>query len=100
MQKELFDTIWKQKDKLSLLNKYGFALGDDYYKEILDFYSEFVSELAEAACNRARYDELSRYLMRMSQFKGGRQRVRQLALEWTGMYPTRKVMVEMLGKYA
>ena len=99
MQKELFDTIWKQKDKLSLLNKYGFALGDDYSEEILDFYSEFVSELAEAACNRARYDELNRYLMRMSQFKDGRQRICQLALEWTRMYPTRKVMVEMLQKY-
>lgn len=99
MQEKLFDTIWEQKDKLSLVNKYGFALTDDYSGQILDFYTEFVSGLAEVACNRSRYDELSRYLMRMSQFYGGRERVRKLAFEWIGMYPTRKVMVEMLQRY-
>lgn len=99
MQEKLFDTIWAQKDKLRLVNKYGFALADKYSEQILDFYSEFVSRLADAACNRSRYNDLSRYLMRMSQFTGGKARVRQLALEWMEMYPTRKVMCEMLEGY-
>ncbi len=96
MQKELFDTIWDQNEKLILINKYGFALSEAYSEAILDFYSAFVSKLAEAACNRSRYDELSRYLMRMAQFSGGKERVRQLAWDWITLYPTRKVMVQML----
>lgn len=96
MQEKLFDIIWKQKDKLNLVNKYGFSLADKYSEQILDFYSEFVSSLAKVACNRSRYDEMNRYLMRMSQFAGGKERVRHLALEWIEMYPTRKVMVQML----
>ena len=96
MQKELFDTIREQQNKLNLLNKYGFALEDSYSAEVLDYYSHFVSELAEYACNRSRYEELRRYLMRMSQYPGGQQRVRQLASQWIELYPTRKVMVQML----
>ena len=96
MAKELFDTIWGQKDKLELVNKYGFALLEDYSGQILDFYSEYVTGLAEVACNRSRYDALDRYLMRMSQYIGGKDRVRQLALDWIESYPTRKVMVQML----
>lgn len=99
MYDKLFDTIWEQKDKLGLMNKYGFALEGDYSEHILDFYAEFVSGLAEYACNRSRYDELNRYLMRMSQYPGGEERVRRLALEWIDKYPTRKVMVKMLQGY-
>ena len=99
MYDKLFDTIWEQKDKLGLMNKYGFALEGDYSEHILDFYAEFVSGLAESACNRSRYDELNRYLMRMSQYPGGEERVRRLALEWIDKYPTRKVMVKMLQGY-
>ena len=99
MYDKLFDTIWEQKDKLGLVNKYGFALEGDYSEHILDFYTEFVSGLAESACNRSRYDELNRYLMRMSQYPGGEERVGRLALEWIDKYPTRKVMVKMLQGY-
>ena len=99
MKEKLFETIWEQKDKLNLVNKYGFALMDDYSEQILDFYAKYVSKLAEVACNRSRYDELNRYLMRMSQYYGGKERVRGLAFEWIEMYPTRKVMVEMLQRY-
>ncbi len=99
MHDKLFDTIWEQKDKLSLVNKYGLALTEEYSEQILGFYSELVSRLAETACNRSRYDELSRYLMRMSQYTGGKARVSQLAAEWMEMYPTRKVMCEILERY-
>ena len=57
MQEKLFDTIWEQKDKLSLVNKYGFALKDEYSEQILDFYSEYVSMLADAACNQHIFDQ-------------------------------------------
>ena len=99
MQKELFNTIREQKNRINLLNKYGFALADSYSAEVLDYYSQFVSELAEYACNRSRYDELRRYLMRMSQYPGGQQRVRQLVTQWIELYPTRKVMVQMLQEF-
>ena len=99
MQTELFNTIREQKDRINLLNKYGFALEESYSSEVLEYYSEFVSELAKYACNRSRYDELRRYLMRMSQYPGGQQRVRQLAAQWIDLYPTRKVMVQMLQEF-
>ena len=99
MQTELFNTIREQKDRINFLNKYGFALEESYSSEVLEYYSEFVSELAKYACNRSRYDELRRYLMRMSQYPGGQQRVRQLAAQWIDLYPTRKVMVQMLQEF-
>lgn len=99
MQTELFNTIREQKNKINLLNKYGFALEDLYSAKVLDYYSQFVTDLAKYACNRSRYDELRRYLMRMSQYPGGQQRVRQLAAQWIDLYPTRKVMVQMLQEF-
>lgn len=99
MKEKLFSTIWEQKNKLGLVNKYCFALADEYSEEILGFYATFVSGLAEAACNRSRYDELNRYLMRMLQLPCGKERVSHLALEWIEKYPTRKVMREMLQRY-
>ncbi len=99
MQRELFNIIWGQKDKLELVNKYGFAMAEGYSGEILEFYSEYVSELAEYACNRARYDELVRYLMRMSQYSGGKDCIRRLVWEWMEEYPTRKVMGEVLREF-
>ena len=87
------------KEALTLVNKYGFVMSDEYSERILDFYSEYVTGLAEVACNRSRYDELSRYLMRMSQYAGGKERVSQLVLDWMEMYPTRKVMCDMLREY-
>ncbi len=96
MLDDLMKIIWAQKDKLVFLNKYGFLLADDYSEFILDYYSQFVSGLAETVCNRARYNELHSYLMRMAQYSGGKKMVRQLALKWIDMYPTRKVMVQML----
>ena len=93
----LFKHIWEQKDKLSLVNKYGIVLSELYSKEILDFYTDYVSELAQYACNRSRYDELIRYLMRMSQYQGGEKTARRLSAEWIAKYPTRKVMVKELS---
>ena len=94
---KLFKLIWEQKDKLSLVNKYGIVLSELYSKEILDFYTDYVSELAQYACNRSRYDELIRYLMRMSQYQGGEKIARRLSAEWIAKYPTRKVMVQELS---
>lgn len=99
MMDGLFKIIWAQKNKLSLINKYGFLLAGDYSEYILDYYSRFVSELAEAACNRSRYDELERYLIRMTQYLNGDKRVKELSSKWINMYPTRKVMVQMLRKW-
>lgn len=95
---QLFDIIWSQKDKLSLINKYGIVLSEKYSEPILDFYNQHVSELAEDARNRSAYDVITRYLMRMTQYTGGKERVRRLALDWIDKYPTRKVMIQELRK--
>jgi len=98
MLPELFDEISKQKNKLSLYNKYGFLLADDYSEPILQEYCSYVSSVADYARNRAHYDELIRYLMRMKQYAGGREMVRNLCGEWISKYPTRKVMVQELRR--
>lgn len=96
MLDELFNTIWSQKDKLKLVNKYGVLLADIYSREVLEFYSSYVTMLAENACNRSRYDNLKRYLLRMSQYPGGETLAKCLSTEWIAMYPTRKVMIKEL----
>ena len=95
---ELFKIIWNQKDKLKLVNKYGFLLASVYSNQILDFYKDHTSKLAEAACNRSRYEELIGYLLQMRHYEGGNDLVASLCKEWCYKYPTRKVMVEELSR--
>lgn len=95
---ELFETIWNQTEKLKLVNKYGFLLADNYSSEILNFYKNYVSKLAEVACNRSRYDELIGYLLRMRHYKYGNDLVISLCKDWSAIYHTRKVMVQELSK--
>lgn len=96
MFEQLFDVIWAQKDKLSLINRYGFLLPEKYSGLILDFYSQFVSGLVAGARSRSAYEGVIRYLMRMSKYKGGAETAKKLALDWIGRYHTRKVLVQEL----
>lgn len=93
---ELYGLISEQEEKLHLFNKHGFLLVQDYSEPILQEYCKYVSSLADYARNRASYDELKRYLMRMQQYNGGSDLVRTLCKEWINKYPTRKVMVQEL----
>ena len=95
---DLYETILNQKDKLALVNKYGFLLAEKYSGYILEFYRKHVIKLADVACNRSRYDELIRYLLRMRHYNGGDDLVTSLCTEWCTKYPTRRVMVEELSK--
>ena len=99
MLQELFDAIFADNSIISLLDKYGFLLAENYSKDVLGVYSEYVSSLADAACNRARYNTLIEYLRRMQQYKGGSELVSGLAKQWINTYPTRRVMVEELNKF-
>jgi len=96
----LFDIIMKDKhgEQIKYLNQYGFLLGEDYSEEILAVYQKYVSELASYARNRANYETLIRYLLRMQQYKGGKELVEDLCKNWIEMYPTRKVMVSELSR--
>ena len=96
MLSELFEEIWKEKNKIPMLNKYGFYLAELYPEEILAEYTGYVSDLAADARNRSSYQELVRYLKRMEQYPGGREVVRDLCRQWIASYPTRKVMVREL----
>ena len=98
MLPELFDEISKQNKKLSLINKYGFLLVENYSEPILQEYCDYVSSAADYARNRSSYDELIRYLKRMQQYIGGKDMVRKLCRDWIEKYPTRKVMVQELSK--
>jgi len=98
MLPELFEEISKQDKKMILYNKYGFLLSDTYSEPILQEYCRYVSSVAEHARNRTSYDELIRYLMRMKQYTGGQEMVRNLCLAWIDKYPTRKLMVQELRK--
>ena len=98
MLPELYGLISEQEKKLTLLNKYGFLLAEDYSEPILQEYCKYASSLADYARNRSNYDELIRYLRRMQQYKGGYELVRTLCREWISKYPTRKVMVQELRK--
>ena len=93
---ELFEAISGQEKKLSLFNKYGFLLVENYSDPILREYCKYVSSLADYARNRSSYDELIRYLKRMQQYKDGPEIVRELCREWINRYPTRKVMIQEL----
>lgn len=96
---ELYEVISNADQRLSLINKYGFLLAAQYSEHILEMYRDHVKVLAENARNRSSYDELTRYLMRMQQYRGGNEMVRSLCLEWMGKYPTRKVMMRELSRF-
>ena len=79
--------------------KYGFLLAVQYSEQVLEMNRDHVKALAVNARSRSSYDELSRYLMRMQQYKGGNEMVRSLCSEWMSKYPTRKVMVSELSRF-
>lgn len=93
----LYKTVADSKS-IDLLNKYGFLFVEDYSTEILETYKSYVIRLAEDACNRRRYEELTGYLRRMKKYKGGNKIINELVRDWTGQYATRKVMVDELQK--
>lgn len=74
-------------------------LTEKYSVQILKVYTEFVESLADAACNRSRYNELTGYLKRMKIYEGGEEIVSELAGKWMTVYPTRKVMVQELQAF-
>ena len=96
MLTELFEEIWNEKDKIQWINKYGFYLADLYPEEILAEYTGYVSDLVAFSRNRARYQEIIRYLKRMEQYPGGRELVQDLCRQWIAAYPTKKVLVREL----
>ena len=65
----------------------------------MDFYSQYVSEMVACARNRTAYEEVIRYLMRITQYTGGREMAKKLAGEWIEKYPTRKVLVQELREW-
>ena len=92
------ELIFKQKNRLNYINKYGFLLAEEYSGPILQEYFTYVSGIAENARNRSAYDELIRYLKRMRQYTDGTEMVQKLCKTWILKYPTRKVMVQELGE--
>ena len=96
---QLFDIIWSQKDRLKLINRFGILLPGKYSGAVLDFYSQYVSEMVAGARNRTAYEEVIRYLMRMTQYTGGKEMAKKLAGEWIEKYPTRKVLVQELREW-
>ena len=88
----------KQAEQIRYLDRYGMLLAEEYTEEILGIYREYVSDLASYARNRASYDTLIRYLLRMKQYKGGKTLVEGLCRSWIAMYPSRKVMVSELER--
>lgn len=99
MLPELYEEILKEGGELQYFNKYGFLLAEMYGEQILNVYKDYVILLADDARSRTAYDELSRYLMRMREYAGGEELVRELCREWIEKYPTRKVMIKELSRF-
>lgn len=96
---ELYEVISNAEQKLPLINKYGFLLAAQYSEQVLEVYRDHVKALAVNARNKSSYDELTRYLLRMQQYRGGNEMVRSLCLEWMVKFPTRKVMMGELSRF-
>ena len=103
-EEQLYDELFRlimqenQERQIDHLNQFGFLLAEDYSEEILSVYREYVSQLASYARNRTSYELLTRYLLRMQQYTGGKELVEKLCETWIAKYPTRKVMVSELRK--
>ena len=95
---ELFDYVCSV-GKVHLCNKYFPFFRDTHSDVILAEYEELVRGLAQEARNAKRYRELDYYLSLMQTYPGGDSLVAKLAEQWVDLYPTRKVMVQMLEKY-
>ena len=99
MFSELMALISKQNNRLHFFNKYGYLLANAYSDQILPEYIRHVSSIAENARSKTSYNELTEYLKRMQQYKGGPDTARNLCREWIHKYPTRKIMCQELQKF-
>jgi len=88
-----------EEQEISLLDRYGFLLADDYGTEILMAYEKYVSEVASTVRNESGYRRLIGYMNRMCHYEGGREATKRLAEEWRAAYPTRRVMVKELTEF-
>ncbi len=95
----LFQTIWAERDKLALVDRYGILFPESHHSEVLGFYSEYLEELALAARNSSRYDALIGYLERIGKYKGGTELAMSLARNWMDLYSSRKMMVQRLERF-
>lgn len=82
MLEELCQLIWRQKNRIRYLDKYGLLLADLYPEQILDQYEAHVDDLMERPHTREWQDEVLQYLRKMLQYRGGKEAIERVRQKW------------------
>ncbi|MBL1213965.1 MAG: hypothetical protein HND52_11465 [Ignavibacteriae bacterium] len=83
--------------KINFIDQYANNLKDDYPKEITAFYAEGIKKLAKIT-GRASYNEVSKYLIKLNEIEGGKEKVISLINYFRTTYKNRPAMMEILNK--
>lgn len=84
--------------RLAEVQQYEDVLKTYYPAELLQLYTEILSDMAVQGADRKRYAYMVRLLRKMQHLPGGPQRVQAIAGQWRQQYKRRRAMMEELDK--
>lgn len=93
----LLDCVLKSPD-LYALQAYEKVLAKIYPQQILEKYKVELDKMARHSGPRKHYQRLVSQLRRMQKIEGGKEAVKEIAVEWRQQYRNRPAMMEELGK--
>ena len=83
---------------MELAMKYGESLNLKYPKELLKKYKTELSQMANSARGRKKYQEIAELLREMQNIQGGKKMVDSIITEWKQKYKTRTALLDEIGK--
>lgn len=69
-----------------------------YPKELLEKYETVLKNMAGRASDRKRYQEMVAILRRMQKYPEGKEKVREIVMDWQSAYRNRRAMMDELKK--
>lgn len=95
---DLLMDFLKKETRMYLVREFEDILKNDYSKEILEIYENYLENEARYASGRKAYQGYVHTLEHMKSFEGGHACVAKIVTEWQNVYANRKAMMEELGK--
>lgn len=71
---------------------------EKFPEQVRDLYISYLHREAETASDRNRYRELMKYLKKISEYPGGREKAVGIAENWRAKYYRRRAMMDEMRK--
>ncbi len=84
---------------LYALQQYEDVLKEAYPRQLLEKYTQELTDMVQRAADRRHYQEWAAHLKRMTQIAGGQEEVQKIVSDWRVRYKNRPAMIEELKQF-